>query len=88
MCGILFFRILNAEKREEYVKLYRTIRDAVGSRGPETRNDLCLEKEGVYLTFHRLATYGTLNTNNTMPIQRDGWILMCNGDVYNHKELW
>lgn len=68
MCGILFFRILNKEKRDEYVKLYRTIRDCMASRGPETRNDVEFESDGVYLTFHRLATYGALDQNNMMPL--------------------
>jgi asparagine synthase (glutamine-hydrolysing) len=68
MCGILFFRILNAKRKEEYVKLYSDIRNAIGSRGPESRNDLYFERDGVYLTFHRLATYGELDSANMMPL--------------------
>lgn len=88
MCGILFFRILNREKRTEYVAIYDQIRNAVGSRGPESRKDIYDEKDGVYVTFHRLATYGDLNTDNMMPIQRDEYMILCNGDVYNYRSLW
>ena len=88
MCGILFFRIINLEKKTQYKKLYQKIHNAIASRGPEFHNDVHFDSEGVYLTFHRLATYGELDNANMMPIQRDGWIVMCNGDIYNHQELW
>jgi len=50
------------------VRLYRAIRNVIGSRGPESQYDVSFEKEGVYLTFHRLATYGELDHTNMMPL--------------------
>ena len=88
MCGIILFRILNKEKHSKYVAIYNQIRNSVGSRGPESCKDITNDKLGVYISFHRLATYGNLDSNAMMPIIRDEYTLVCNGDIYNYKSLW
>ena len=40
------------------------------------------------MSFHRLATYGLSSNTDSMPIEKDNWILMCNGDIYNSDDLW
>lgn len=84
MCGILFFRLL--QKQSKYLDLWNAIRNTSQSRGPEASHYETHMDKGVYLAFHRLATYGTLDETNMMPLHRPPFVLMCNGDMYNYKD--
>ena len=56
-------------------------------RGPETSKlDITLNKNAV-LGFHRLAING-LNTLSNQPFYINDVILICNGEIYNYKELY
>jgi len=56
------------------------------NRGPEFSK---LEKmeQNTFLGFHRLAING-LNTESNQPIVIDNVVLICNGEIYNYKELY
>ena len=54
--------------------------------GPEF-SKLSIYKNHVTLGFHRLAING-LNNNSNQPLNIDNILLICNGEIYNYKELF
>ena len=83
MCGI--FALLNYEQK--YAKDFVQTQFEKGrGRGPE---DSVLQKVGCKLTFgfHRLAING-LNTESNQPLIKGDLTLICNGEIYNYKELY
>jgi asparagine synthase (glutamine-hydrolysing) len=77
MCGI--FAILNST---ENVNTYFM----KGShRGPDNTN-LVRITDSLFFGFHRLAINGLTNSNQ--PFCLNGTYLICNGEIYNHKELF
>jgi len=83
MCGI--FTLLNNDSRfaENFIKEQFKKGE---KRGPEFSK---LEKSGqnTVLGFHRLAING-LNVESNQPIVVDNVSLICNGEIYNYKELY
>jgi asparagine synthase (glutamine-hydrolysing) len=83
MCGI--FSLLNYEY--EYTKYFIDNQfDKGKKRGPEHS---VLSKVGIKVMygFHRLAING-LNTESNQPLIQDDVLLICNGEIYNYKELY
>lgn len=83
MCGI--FALLNNEN--EFTEGFVQHQFQQGrSRGPEFS---ILTKVGIKVVygFHRLAING-LNAESNQPINHDNIILICNGEIYNYKELY
>jgi asparagine synthase (glutamine-hydrolysing) len=83
MCGI--FALLNNEN--EFTEGFIEHQFESGkSRGPEFS---ILTKVGIKIIygFHRLAING-LNTESNQPLNHDNIILICNGEIYNYKELY
>jgi len=82
MCGI--FALLNSDYintdiiRKEFSK--------GKNRGPEN-STLDTSNYKLAIGFHRLAING-LNAESNQPIERDGIILICNGEIYNYKSLY
>ena len=88
MCGI--FSIINEESRHPDRNEYIKTQFMKGKgRGPEysiiQTNNECYKN--VVLGFHRLAING-LNEISHQPIQIDGFSLICNGEIYNYRELF
>ena len=83
MCGI-FALLNNISLINE--KTIRSSFEKGSKRGPETST---YEKPGdlVELGFHRLAINGTDSTSG-QPMTIDGITLICNGEIYNYKELY
>ena len=83
MCGI--FALLNESlDNEEYQRIWNNF--MLGSyRGPEFST---FDKvfSSTYFGFHRLAING-LNTKSNQPLHYNGVTLICNGEIYNYKEL-
>ncbi len=82
MCGI--FCILNnnsitPEMKEGFIKGTH--------RGPEHSVINYNESLKFTLGFHRLAING-LNVQSNQPIEQSGIIVICNGEIYNYKELY
>ena len=76
MCGI--FALLNSnEDPKEYFK-------CGSKRGPEFSK--LINIGGAYLGFHRLAING-LNDESNQPMYYRDCILVCNGEIFNYKEL-
>ena len=103
MCGI-FCILNNSDTPEYVSGNDETIRTAMSSqtridehiiqcsfkkgqgRGPEMSKLLNVD-ENVTLGFHRLAINGIDEVSN-QPIELDGVYLICNGEIYNYKELY
>jgi len=79
MCGI--FGLINYDGK------YNTLQKNFikgAKRGPEFSS---LQKyNNIYLGFHRLAIVG-LNEKSNQPIEIDNIVIVCNGEIYNYKEL-
>lgn len=56
----------------------------ISHRGPDNTHKLKVNEWN--LIFHRLAI-NDLSENGDQPMQKDGIILLCNGEIYNCKEL-
>ena len=83
MCGI--FCLLNSNEQEP--SFVNRQFDKCKSRGPE-KSTLHYDKEmGIYLGFHRLAING-LDIISHQPMTIDNITLICNGEIYNYKELF
>jgi asparagine synthase (glutamine-hydrolysing) len=82
MCGIFALFGPNLPSQEiinEYFKL--------GSkRGPESSKLVSFNNNSIYLGFHRLAING-LNNISDQPIYYKDYVLICNGEIFNYKEL-
>jgi asparagine synthase (glutamine-hydrolysing) len=81
MCGI--FGILN----KEYTKINYYNEFMKGkNRGPES-SKFITEYMQMLLGFHRLAING-LNEESDQPLVFNDIVLICNGEIYNYKELY
>jgi asparagine synthase (glutamine-hydrolysing) len=96
MCGI-FLDISEcpsggqAQQEGDYdLPKLREYGNKISHRGPDSSvekvfTDLEVEKN-FYFLFHRLAING-LNEIGNQPMELNNKILMCNGEIYNYKEL-
>lgn len=78
MCGIfaLLYSTISIEKASEAFQKGK-------HRGPDESTFTTNE---IWLGFHRLAIQGI--TNGSQPFTIDGVQLICNGEIYNYKELY
>jgi asparagine synthase (glutamine-hydrolysing) len=83
MCGI--FALLNNSSTFTPQTIKSSFMLGV-NRGPE-QSTLKYNDEDVWLGFHRLAING-LNPTSGQPMTIDGITLICNGEIYNYKELY
>lgn len=81
MCGILL--LLNNTQSEE--KIISNFWKGKG-RGPEKSDIKFLHDDKVILGFHRLAING-LNNSANQPMTIGKYTLICNGEIYNYREL-
>ena len=90
MCGI--FAILNSLKSlkelsdEEYGKIKVAFEKGSG-RGPEFSILEPIDNSHLF-GFHRLAINGYNNPTSNQPIKIKQYSLICNGEIYNFKELY
>tara|TARA_B100000886_G_scaffold220664_2_gene153377 strand:+ start:14052 stop:15770 length:1719 start_codon:yes stop_codon:yes gene_type:complete len=87
MCGI--FSILSntkiAKDSIDYLKFNKSFEKGY-MRGPEN-SCLKLINDNLLFGFHRLAINGLDDISN-QPIQIEQYTLICNGEIYNYKELY
>ena len=80
MCGIFFIKgKYNYEILNHYFMKGQ-------SRGPDNSKLECVN-EDTTIGFHRLMING-LNDISNQPIVKNGIYLICNGEIYNYKELY
>lgn len=86
MCGI--FCYFSRTERRSQSEISRSA-NRISHRGPDITKSL-IGKVGqggtYYFIFHRLAVNG-LTPEADQPITKDGCYLLCNGEIYNYKEL-
>ena len=80
MCGIFFVKKLLTSK-----DILESEFNKSKNRGPDDNKFLDLIE--YYMGFHRLSING-LNTNSNQPFYKNGIYLICNGEIYNFKELY
>ena len=83
MCGI--FAVLSSDTKGD--DSFETKNFHKGqNRGPE--NSVCSRvNENILFGFHRLAINGYSNPHSEQPICIGNCVLICNGEIYNWKEL-
>ena len=83
MCGI--FALLNNKYSDK--NLIEDGYDKGKDRGPEYSKFLELPFINCSLGFHRLAINGVNDELSNQPFYIDGIYLVCNGEIYNHKQI-
>jgi len=83
MCGI--FALLNNSSFIKPKNIYNAFNHGQG-RGPE-KSDLVYFNQSLTLGFHRLAING-LDEISGQPMTINNITLICNGEIYNYKELF
>ena len=84
MCGI--FALLNSKYHSFTIIKNNFLKSQ--SRGPEYSELLDIPDIKTYLGFHRLAINGFNEKKSNQPFFIDGIYLVCNGEIYNHKQLY
>ena len=84
MCGI--FALLNTKFSNK--KLVEEGFEKGRDRGPEFSKLQHLSDYNLYLGFHRLAINGVADEQSNQPFFIDGVYLICNGEIYNHKQVF
>lgn len=82
MCGIL--AILCDDKPKDLKKILNSIQH-IQERGPDGTTSI-IKNNGIYV-FSRLAINDVSEKGNQPMVNKNGVILMCNGEIYNFKEL-
>jgi len=80
MCGIFGYYGRKYDKNE-----LLAYAEKIKHRGPDSTNSLKMNDDLLFV-FHRLAING-LNPESDQPIQKDGVFLICNGEIFNYKDL-
>jgi len=83
MCGI--FLHLSEDVDVENVRRYG---EKIKHRGPDSTVEKTIREmdKTLYFQFHRLAINGLTESGN-QPMEIGNKVLMCNGEIYNYKEL-
>jgi asparagine synthase (glutamine-hydrolysing) len=82
------FSLLNYSDKPEYSKNQIESEFEKGkSRGPENSQIYFNEENNTVIGFHRLAING-LNEKSNQPLNIQSCTLICNGEIYNYKELY
>ena len=85
MCGIFaLLNIMSCFIDKDFIK--RQFEKGKG-RGPDDSNILDLYIINCMLGFHRLAING-LNDKSNQPFYIENIFLVCNGEIYNYRELY
>jgi asparagine synthase (glutamine-hydrolysing) len=84
MCGI--FAILKDHIDDKLLQILNREFQKGQSRGPENSHFEKINEQLVF-GFHRLAINGYKLDSSEQPIKLDNCILICNGEIYNWKQL-
>ncbi len=83
MCGIFALLNYNDYASKDYEKEF----NKGSNRGPENSKLEVHKDKNFIFGFHRLAING-LNEKSNQPFHIKNCILICNGEIYNYKELY
>ena len=83
MCGIFYLKLYDCSK-EQQIRILANF-EAIKHRGPDVST--FIQNANEVIGFHRLQINGDNGLSN-QPMTLDGKTYMiCNGEIYNHKEL-
>jgi asparagine synthase (glutamine-hydrolysing) len=80
MCGI--FSYLGTKYNDNELLIFA---NKISHRGPDSTISKRINNK-LFFTFHRLAING-LNNESNQPFEKDGIFLICNGEIFNYKNL-
>lgn len=80
MCGLTAYLGTDERVKEKLQKNFEFIK----YRGPDSTNTV--KDKNVFLGFHRLAIMG-LTPEGNQPFAGPDFFVMCNGEIYNYKDL-
>jgi asparagine synthase (glutamine-hydrolysing) len=87
MCGIFAFlsklTTISQSKRDLLIKIC----EYTNHRGPDNSKYIDLFENHLLLGFHRLAINDITPAGDQPLVLDDTYFLVCNGEIYNHKEL-
>jgi asparagine synthase (glutamine-hydrolysing) len=86
MCGI--YALLNGKQNYTCHSENKNLFLLGKNRGPEQTNYFSDEKYDYTLGFHRLAINGFNDEKSEQPFKINNIDLICNGEIYNHKQLY
>ena len=88
MCGIFLYKSKMDTEKSKTDKLLMSYGNKCSHRGPDNTKveNITNGSDKIYMMFHRLSINGLSNEGN-QPIHNKGCTLMCNGEIYNYKEL-
>jgi asparagine synthase (glutamine-hydrolysing) len=81
MCGIFFYK----GGEIDYGALMAQF-NHIKHRGPDNTSSYLQVKKNMFFGFHRLSVNGLDDTSN-QPMNFEGIKLICNGEIYNYKDL-
>jgi len=84
MCGICGIKSLNSNSVDIKKSQFFGMLNSLNHRGPDFKGHYI--KENLYLGSTRLKILD-LDDRSNMPMQFDNYIIIFNGEIYNHKEL-
>jgi len=84
MCGIWAYL-----SRKDNLDVGHLLEQAfkIQHRGPDNSQEMLLNDERLLFCFHRLAINDTTPLGNQPLVLDDTYYLICNGEIYNHREL-
>lgn len=85
MCGI--FTILNYNCSGHEIEFHEENFMKSKNRGPDNSNFKYYDLQNFLIGFHRLSINGLDNSSN-QPITYNKITLVCNGEIYNYKEIY
>lgn len=85
MCGIFAYYNKNEKLTNDYIEELKLMSKRIVHRGPDSSKD-CIVDEKAFLAFHRLSING-LDESGNQPMELRGVYLICNGEIFNYKEL-
>jgi len=90
MCGIFYLSLRGGSDEAEKAAVKHG--DLVRHRGPDAGSRLLLDcnadaSRKHLFCFHRLAIVATDGIRGMQPLERDGNVLVCNGEIYNHRKF-
>ena len=89
MCGIAgFFTINNKRNTDEMVAIANKMANSIKHRGPDNSGVWVSEEVGLTLAHRRLSIIDlSIKGNQPMCSENRQFIIVFNGEIYNHREL-
>lgn len=86
MCGIYAYLRKNGTKNDTIMDTEFRYFMNMKHRGPDSSFMGTIVPNRLFFGFHRLAING-LDMMSNQPMELDGYVLICNGEIFNHDEL-